>query len=352
METVRSTTQCKVRQCSQCQEDTEFYCYNCNQDLCPMCKEKHVIDLDNLNHDVGIYREKLKIILKQESCLQHPDMIYEMYCYLCKLPFCAQCTEHIYPRIVPSFIPWRKHRKHNTVDIRTAYETNRRHHKDIIHSIRSQTLYKSCFLLPRIKTDIKTCHTKISNLQLEMSTKAQRLKGPIDTVVSDVKLRLKSLVIQQIKICQKQTRIMNGHLTSIKNYEHMCEQSAKQPVRFLFFIKNVNFLMIKETPNLTELACFSHTDRINKESVFELLIRNQITELERGQRQVKDEYVLKLMSTPVLQKSITITGFHVRHISRVSSDRVWLSDGNNLILANMDEKRRMETTLCILFPFQ
>ncbi|XP_061171207.1 uncharacterized protein LOC133180750 [Saccostrea echinata] len=41
------------------------------------------------------------------------------------------------------------------------------------------------------------------------------------------------------------------------------------------------------------------------------------------------------MSTPVLHKSITVTDVNdVRNISRVSSDRVWMSDGNNLILTN------------------
>jgi hypothetical protein len=54
------TTQCKVRQCLECQGDTEFYnyCNTCIRNLCVQCKEKHVMDLYTKHHEVVIYREK------------------------------------------------------------------------------------------------------------------------------------------------------------------------------------------------------------------------------------------------------------------------------------------------------
>lgn len=44
---------------------------------------------------------------------------------------------------------------------------------------------------------------------------------------------------------------------------------------------------------------------------------------------------LKLMSAPEFHQSLTLKGVYgCDHISFVTSDRVWVSNGNNLILAN------------------
>ncbi|XP_062601118.1 protein wech-like [Saccostrea cucullata] len=55
MELLAFIPQCKVHQSSQCQEDTEYYCNTCKSDLCLLCKERHVVDLDTIYHDVVIY---------------------------------------------------------------------------------------------------------------------------------------------------------------------------------------------------------------------------------------------------------------------------------------------------------
>ncbi|XP_061186272.1 uncharacterized protein LOC133194307 [Saccostrea echinata] len=309
------STECKVRQGSQCQGDTEFYCNTCKHELCIQCKERHVIDLDTIYHDVVIYREKYEYIPKQETCVRHSGRIHHLYCQSCELPICLQCKGH---------------KKHHILDIRTAYKTNRQQNKEIIQIIRSQTLYNSCFLLAGIKTDIKTCHTEISNRQSEMSVKAQRLKNLIQNILYDVKIRYASYMMNRLK---QQKRKMNRHLTSIENYEHRSEQSANRPVKFLLFLNKPRFLKIKDTPHLTQHALLSLVEEINKKDVVKL---GEIQITERGKREVRNESLLKLMSTPVLQKSVEVTGVRgVDHLSFVTSDQVWVSDMyNNLILTN------------------
>lgn len=54
------------------------------------------------------------------------------------------------------------------------------------------------------------------------------------------------------------------------------------------------------------------------------------TGIEKPQK--RSDCTLKLMSTPELLHSITLTS--VRHVSCVRSDRAWVSDGNNLVLIN------------------
>ncbi|XP_061167213.1 uncharacterized protein LOC133176057 [Saccostrea echinata] len=315
MDTQRFSNQCKVQKCSPCQGDTEFYCNTCKYDFCLKCKEEHVIDLDTIYHDVVIYRGKFDYIPNQETCRRHPNRIYEMFCQSCDLPVCFQCKEH---------------RKHQTLDIRTAYKTNRHQYRGIIHSLRSETLYNSCFLLAGIKTDIKTCHTDISKCQSEMSTKAQRLKILLDTVISEIKYRQKSFLIHRL---HQQMRKMNRHLTTAENYEHRSEQLANRPVKFLLFLTKTRVPKIKDTPNISQQALLSLTGRFNMVGLIKMLRGIQI--IETGKRHVRNECLLKLLSTPVILRSVTLTGVSkILHFSFVTSDRFWICDERNLILTN------------------
>ncbi|XP_056003830.1 uncharacterized protein LOC125672861 [Ostrea edulis] len=317
MDTLGLSTQLKVRQCSQCQGDTEFYCNTCKRDLCLQCKEKHVIDLHIKHHDVVIYREKFNYIPRQEICVRHPDRFYEMFCQSCELSVCFRCLEH---------------RKHQILDIRTAYQTKRQQHREIIDTIRSETLYNCRVLLAGIQTDIQTCPPQICHRQSQMSTKAQRLKDLIDTAVCDVKTRYRGLLIDRI---QQQKRKMNRHLTHIQNYEDRYEQSANRAVQFLLFIKTSRVPQIKDTPNLPQHLLLSLTEGFNMEDVSPLLRGIPEIQMTTGKRQVGIDECVKLMSTPVLHTSVCVTGVsRVRHISRVMSDRVWVSDVVNLILTD------------------
>ncbi|XP_056003829.1 uncharacterized protein LOC125667654 [Ostrea edulis] len=317
MDTLGLSTQLKVRQCSQCQGDTDFYCNTCKRDLCLQCKEKHVIDLHTKHHDVVIYRERFNYIPRQEICVRHPDRFYEMFCQSCELSVCFRCLEH---------------RKHQILDIRTAYQTKRQQHREIIDNIRSETLYNCRVLLAGIQTDIQTCPPQICHRQSQMSTKAQRLKDLIDTAVCDVKTRYRGLLIDRI---QQQKRKMNRHLTHIQNYEDKYEQSANRAVQFLLFIKTSRVPQIKDTPNLPQHLLLSQTEGFNMEDVSQLLRGIPEIQMTTGKRQVGIDECVKLMSTPVLHTSVCVTGVSgVLHISRVISDKVWVSDFNTLILTD------------------
>ncbi|XP_056003833.1 uncharacterized protein LOC130046518 isoform X1 [Ostrea edulis] len=318
MDTLGLSTQLKVRQCSQCQGDTEFYCNTCKCDLCLQCKEKHVIDLHTKHHDVVIYREKFKCVPINDDCFRHPGWKYEMFCEPCEIPVCFACSEH---------------RTHRFQELRRAYQTKRQQHREIIDNIRSETLYNCRVLLAGIQTDIQTCPPQICHRQSQMSTKAQRLKDLIDTAVCDVKTRYRGLLIDRI---QQQKRKMNRHLTHIQNYEDKYEQSANRAVQFLLFIKTSRVPQIKDTPNLPQHLLLSLTEGFNMEDVSQLLRGIPEIQMTTGKRQVGIDECVKLMSTPVLHTSVCVTGVsHVLHISRVMSDRVWVSDDyNNLILTD------------------
>ncbi|XP_056004125.1 uncharacterized protein LOC125661048 [Ostrea edulis] len=317
MDTLGPSTQLKVRQCSRCQGNTEFYCSTCTRDMCLQCKEKHVIDLDTKHHDVVVYREKFKRVPLRATCVRHPNRKYRMFCDQCNYSVCKRCTDH---------------RTHVLVDLRTAYQTKRQQHREIIDNIRSETLYNRRVLLSGIQTDIQTCSPQICHRQSQMSAKAQRLKDLIDTTVCDVKTRYKGLLIDRI---QEQKRKMNRHITHLQNYEDIYEQSQKRAVQFLLFIKTSRVPQIKDTPNLPQHLLLFLTEGFNMEAVNHLLRGIPEIQMTTGKRQIGIDECLKLMSTPVLHTSVRVIGVScARHISGVMLDRVWVSDEDNLILTD------------------
>ncbi|XP_065937560.1 E3 ubiquitin-protein ligase TRIM71 isoform X3 [Magallana gigas] len=305
----------RVHLCSKCPGDTAYYCVSCPCDLCPQCKENHVKDLKTIDHNVVSHRDKINYIPTQEICVRHPSHVYTKYCEPCQVPACNNCQTH---------------RKHTQIDVKTAYKTKRQQHRGTIHTIRSEALFYRPVLLTGIKADVKTCHTEFSPLQSEMLTKAQKLKDLIDDMVYDLLNNLLCYFDFKHR-CKKQKIKMIRHIVRLRRYEHRYVQPAFtfSALQFLSFTKTA-LPQIHLTLHTSQL---SMTESLNKEDVMESLSAIQIT--ERGNRRVGNQCLLKLTSGAELHQSLTVTGVdECFHISCVTSDRVWVSNINNLMLTD------------------
>ncbi|XP_052693196.1 uncharacterized protein LOC128171447 [Crassostrea angulata] len=310
---ITASSPCQVHLCSKCPGDTAYYCVSCPCDLCPQCKENHVKDLKTIDHDVVSHRDKISYIPTQEICVRHPRHVYTKYCEPCQVPACNNCQTH---------------RKHTQIDVTTAYKTKRQQHRGTIHTIRSEALFYRPVLLTGIKADVKTCHTEFSPLQSEMLTKAQKLKDLIDYVVYDL---LNNVLCYFKHRCKKQKIKMIRHIVRLRRYEHRYVQPAFtfSALQFLSFTKTA-LPQIHLTLHTSQL---SMTESLNKEDVMESLSAIQIT--ERGNRRVGNQCLLKLTSGAEFHQSLTVTGVYCcDHISCVTSDRVWVSGINNLMLTD------------------
>ncbi|XP_062573649.1 uncharacterized protein LOC134235522 isoform X2 [Saccostrea cucullata] len=313
--TLELSTQSKVRQCFKCRGDAEFYCFMCRNDLCEQCKEIHTIDLDTIDHHIVIYREKFKIS-KQEFCERHPDNMYDTFCQTCKLPICVQCRDP-------------EHKKHELIDLGNAYQTNRQQHKEIFHNIRWKTQCNySCFLLEEIKSDLKTRQSEIPNLYLKMKTKAQTLKDFIDSGIFAIKVRYSKL--------QQRNRKVIRYLTIMDKNEKILEQSANKPVQFLSLRKKTCVREMYGTSRATQQFLLFAAEEINRKDIIALLTDIKIIATDK--RQLKNECLLKQVISPVLHRSVEITGLSgVIHISTGALDLVCISDWeNNLLLTNKE----------------
>ena len=298
-----------VKLCSQCQEGIEFYCHSCQQDLCFQCKEKHVIDLDTKHHEVTIYRERFSYIPKQVYCQTHPKQVCKEYCKRCDIPVCFHC---------------RKHKEHKAVDIRTAYEDKKEQLKEIIHNIRSDSIYNRTVLLVKLITvDLKkesdTCHKEFSNLLSEMVVKSQRFKHILDSA-----LRKRALY-------NFFHRDFSVNITNILHSEHVYNQYVYSPVKLLRFIKKAGFSSIQKSTNLTK-HCWppSRTQEIKMVDLIGFLCEIRIKKKEN--RQAANDRLLKMMPTPVFQKSFKPGDLHFGDFSFVSTKLIWVHDLHYLIL--------------------
>ncbi|XP_065931668.1 uncharacterized protein [Magallana gigas] len=318
----------RTHKCSKCPGDTEYQCVSCPCDLCPQCKENHVKNLQTIDHDVVSLRDKINYIPTQEICVRHPSHVYVKYCAPCQVPVCDSCSEDQSHRF-RSFLYGQG--QHEILDIQTAYKTKRQQHRGTIHTIRSEALFYRPVLLPRIKTDFKTCHTEFSLYQSEMLTKAQALKNLINKVRKDF---MKNVFCDfDFKHrCLKQMIEMSRHIVSLQEYElrYIQPEFTFSALQFLSFTKTA-LPQIHLTLHTSQL---SMTESLNKEDVMESLSAIQIT--ERGNRRVGNQCLLKLTSGAEFHQSLTLTGVGgCYHISCVTSDRVWVSDdGDNLMLTN------------------
>lgn len=184
MEPSKLTSQCKAHHCSICQGDTEFNCETCKLNLCFNCKERHVVDVNTKMHRVIYYRERFRLIDKQDKCTRHPDMVYKRYCELCELPLCSNCTEH---------------RKHKTRNIITIFKTKRQRHKKLIDRIESDILYMRRILLEETKGNFENRRIEMPRCQSNISTKARRLNCCIDYALGYLSKKHKCELIQKVR---------------------------------------------------------------------------------------------------------------------------------------------------------
>nr|XP_034316848.1 uncharacterized protein LOC105339828 [Crassostrea gigas]XP_034316849.1 uncharacterized protein LOC105339828 [Crassostrea gigas] len=319
----------RAHTCSKCPGDTAYYCVSCPCDLCPQCKENHVKNLQTIDHDVVSHRDKINYIPTQEICVRHPSHVYTKYCEPCQVPVCASWfgpKSHKLP--VRSCLCGQ--RKHNILDIQTAYKTKRQQHRGTSHTIRSEALFYRPVLLPQIQTDFKTCHTEFSLYQSEMLTKAPKLKNLINKVKKDFMKNVFCHIDFKHR-CLKQLIEMSSHIVSLQEYElrYVQPEFTFSALHFLSSMKTV-LPQINLTLHTSQL---SMTESLIKEDVMESLTAIQIT--DRGNRRVGNQCLLKLASGAEVHQSLTLTGVGCcLHISCVTSYRVWVSDRYNLILTD------------------
>ncbi|XP_078327680.1 uncharacterized protein LOC144623214 [Crassostrea virginica] len=321
MDSTRICTRVSVKHCSLCQEDTEYYCYGCRQDLCIQCKKLHVIDLGTKHHKVMSYTEKMKYPPKPVKTLQSqdPKQVKRWLSGYTKQVISARSQDHDNhePCVMP-FIEYKPHKFIPPVWLSPLErsEIQRRQYSHRIYHLRGETIYYRSVLLEGLRHDRETGHKAVTiRGQSKAEKRGQGLKDLIDEVLAgDLEDRC---IIQKTR--------MTRHMTKLLRYYHRFEQLTEtmetRPFKFL------RIMTRKHSPRKDDMK-----------PIITMLVNlmKEIRLVPSGiPRRAEVEDLLTLLSSPVVQKSLSVTGVgNCSHISCVTPDRVWVSDSNNLILTD------------------
>ena len=123
-----------------------------------------------------------------------------------------------------------------------------------------------------------------------------------------LKTLMETVICNEINKCKCLLHKIRGkeYIYRIQIYEHKYEQSANRSVQFLRFIKNVRNPKREDTLHLTQHSQFTVTQEINMREFIKLLSNAQTTEGRK--RTLNKGNKLTLMSSPMLQKSLTLIG--------------------------------------------
>ena len=98
----------------------------------------------------------------------------------------------------------------------------------------------------------------------------------------------------------------------------------------------------QDTPKLTQHYMLKLTTEIDIDYLVEPLSEIQITLREKRILPVRNELLPTMTPSPALQKYFSVTGVDgCYHISCVTPDRVWVNDGNHLILTDTLKGRKL-----------
>lgn len=323
----KESTPYRVHSCSKCHGDKEYYCEFCLCDLCPQCKVSHLKYFETRNHYVVPYHKKINYIPTQEFCTRHPRYVYRRYCESCQVPVCDSCSmdnSHTFR----SFHFGQG--QHITMEIQGAYIKKRQQYRETFKNIRFEALFYRNVLLPEIKANVKTCHTEFFFYQSDMLIKAQKMKNMISVLQNDFMCNVFCDLDFKHRCLEQKIEAIR-FIGSLQRYVHIFEQSATRPLQFLLSIKATGLPRLPKL--LLHSSQLSMIESLNKEQVIESL--SEIKIRERGTRCIKEKILLTLMYAPKLLNFLKLTIVDgCDHISSLASDRVWISDGDNLILTN------------------
>ncbi|XP_078310206.1 uncharacterized protein LOC144618315 [Crassostrea virginica] len=300
MESTRISTQVSVKHCSLCQGDTEYYCYKCQQDLCIQCKKLHVVDLSTKHHKVTSYTEKMKYPPKQvkssqsqdpkqviSARSQNPKQVKRWLSGDTKQVISAQSQDH--DNHEPhKFIPpvWLSPLERS--------EMQRQQYSRRIFHLRSETIYYKSVLLEGLRYDRETGHKAVTiRGQSKAEMRGQGLKDLIDEVLAgDLEDRC---IIQKTRMTKNMTRLLRYYY----KYEQLSETMETRPFKFL------RIMTQKHSPRKDDMK-----------PIINILVNlmKEIRLVPSGiPRRAGVEDLLTLLSSPVVQKSLSVTGVYTEN---------------------------------------
>jgi hypothetical protein len=162
-------TECGIKGCEQ---NCQFYCNVCHQQMCTQCRGEHLENPEYKNHEVVLYQQR-KRQLPVEKCQIHPTKDIDMLCVDCQLALCYKCSTQ------------GDHRRHELIDLETIYADKMTLCLEEICKVHKYFLPTSQDLQKEIKGDATEIKVIMNSLRAAMNADGEAFKNLVDTVVSE-----------------------------------------------------------------------------------------------------------------------------------------------------------------------
>ena len=299
-----------------------------------------MIDLDNVEHDVVLYREKCdKYFILDEYCEieGHEKFIYNRWCDKCNEAFCDKCWED---KNIGG-----KHKFHEVEPLQPVYERYRADYKKKLAFLRAEVLPYNRAILAGIEPDVEGCEAVIQELEEKMRRKVDKLKKAVDKIINDYcPKKLRRMENKMISQLNTQCKDLENHIEYLRDVVDKYERSANKPAEFLFFLKEHPLNDIPDLPkSCEELPDLRFDGNVTKSDVLRLL--GEIKTQEVGVRKAENEYLLEVLDKI---KSLATVNYgekkSARHISAVTPDEFWVSFKDKLVYLDKSGKEHHKIT--------
>ncbi|XP_062597039.1 E3 ubiquitin-protein ligase TRIM36-like [Saccostrea cucullata] len=211
-----------------CGNFSAFYCNTCNQRICCQC-EQHHLDQNN-GHEIVLFHEK-KRKLPSEKCSIHPINDINVHCDVCQDPLCYMCfAQH--------------HSDHDFSDFETIYnDLLQQCQKEVTHIWKREIpkARDNAALLEKKKENVKK---EIAKFRVSMKEKADKLKGAIDSKLTDNNKKLNEIENSVISDTVEQLKETKEYMKYLEKLITDCESNlfSIKPTELTDFIRLKIFL--------------------------------------------------------------------------------------------------------------
>ncbi|KAJ8321668.1 hypothetical protein KUTeg_000139 [Tegillarca granosa] len=232
--------QVAIKKCELCQEeDAQFYCNNCREEMCSGCKtahlgskvsSDHIVVSTKLGKSIGKSRKPIK-------CTTHQSEIIRIYCTSCDEAVCVKCVTDT------------KHENHKFEELET---TLYRYQDEISQSISEtkqqiEELQKS---LHTIDVNVKD-YTEVSDKTInEINQQRKQIKSDVDEIADDLVDQVEKQNQQDLKLMEKEKKDIQKIISDHNEYLRSCEEKLKS----MKDISNIQHHIKKPQSNLPSIT--------------------------------------------------------------------------------------------------
>eukprot|EP00105_Crassostrea_gigas_P018428 XP_011436546.1 PREDICTED: tripartite motif-containing protein 2 [Crassostrea gigas] len=337
-----------------CENNCQFYCNPCHQQLCEQCRDEHQKSPATKNHEVVPYRQRIRK-LPVEKCKDHPSKDIDMICENCQVAVCSKCSI-------------KDHRGHTFDDLETIYSKNFTLCLDEIYNVNQYYLPTSQDLKRDIKEDILKLRACMEKIRASIKAEAESVKRLVEKAMSDNLEQANEMEETLLEKLQSQDRAYdeyNGYLENlVKEFQGYLSYDKVQNNSIFFSLSEV--LNIKSIPESTEPVYPVFTaGQYSKNDVAKLLGTVTVPTTKPASRKIKPMDITSTQLKPTrkpkeadgdeleVNQKLSLSSFvtnvkeykvpgvkSVYHISGGKSGILWASDNDgNLVQTDIHRKQ-------------